>query len=230
MKYMGSKNRIAKHIIPIITENRKDDQYVVCPFVGGCNFLDKLTGNRIGNDIHEYLIAMYKAIQKGWVPPSVFTEELYNDVKLNKKKYPKELVGYVGFSLAYGARWFGSWRRDSLGKRNYVDESYRSMIKQIPKIKDIIFYNKEYYDFNIPNNSIIYCDPPYEGVRGYGPILNYKLFWEWCREQKRKGHNIFISEYQAPNDFKCVWQKEIITGFGGTTKRKKNIEKLFTLN
>ena len=25
----------------------------------------------------------------------------------------------------------------------------------------------------------------------------------------KKGHQVFISEYQAPKDFICVWQKEV---------------------
>ena len=58
MKYMGSKRRIAKEILPIILKNRKQGQYYVEPFVGGCNIIDKVDGNRIGNDINKYLIAL----------------------------------------------------------------------------------------------------------------------------------------------------------------------------
>lgn len=35
MKYMGSKSRIAKYILPIILKDRKDGQYYVEPFCGG---------------------------------------------------------------------------------------------------------------------------------------------------------------------------------------------------
>ena len=58
MKYMGSKWRIAKHILPIILEGRKDGQYYVEPFCGGCNIIDKVPGNRIANDGNPYLIAL----------------------------------------------------------------------------------------------------------------------------------------------------------------------------
>lgn len=44
MKYMGSKWRIAKHILPIILEGRNDGQYYVEPFCGGCNMIDKVQG------------------------------------------------------------------------------------------------------------------------------------------------------------------------------------------
>ena len=50
MKYMGSKSRIAKDILPIMLKNRRKDQYYVELFVGGCNSIDKVDGLRIGND------------------------------------------------------------------------------------------------------------------------------------------------------------------------------------
>ena len=61
MQYMGSKDRIAKHILPIMLAERKPDQWWVEPFVGGANMIDKVEGNRIGNDSHEFLIALLVA-------------------------------------------------------------------------------------------------------------------------------------------------------------------------
>jgi DNA adenine methylase len=39
---MGSKNRISKHLLPILTKHLKEDTYYVEPFVGGCNMIDKV--------------------------------------------------------------------------------------------------------------------------------------------------------------------------------------------
>lgn len=49
MKYVGSKNRYAKYILPIILANRGDSVYVE-PFAGGMNLIDKVSGRRIAND------------------------------------------------------------------------------------------------------------------------------------------------------------------------------------
>ncbi|MCW0484672.1 DNA adenine methylase [Gaoshiqia sediminis] len=65
MKYMGSKNRIAKYILPIILENRTENQLYIEPFVGGANMIDKVTGERLGTDNNEYLIALLRALQTG---------------------------------------------------------------------------------------------------------------------------------------------------------------------
>jgi hypothetical protein len=44
MKYMRSKNRIAKHILPIMLAERKPWQWWVEPFVGGVNCLSEAVG------------------------------------------------------------------------------------------------------------------------------------------------------------------------------------------
>lgn len=44
MKYMGSKNRYAKEILPLILKDRKENQWYVEPFVGGANVIDKVGG------------------------------------------------------------------------------------------------------------------------------------------------------------------------------------------
>ncbi len=73
------------------------------------------------------------------------------------------------------------------------------------------------------------CDIPYKGTKQYETSKNfdYENFYNWCRENKNK-YQIFISEYYMPEDFKCIWQKEV-TNSMNTTKTYKPIEKLFTL-
>ena len=77
MKYMGSKNRIAKFILPILLENRKEGQYYIEPFVGGCNIIGKVGGNRIASDKNKYLISMWKGLQDDRKRPYKILKELY---------------------------------------------------------------------------------------------------------------------------------------------------------
>ena len=107
MQYMGSKNRIAKHILPIMLSERKPDQWWIEPFVGGANMIDKVIGNRMGNDTHEYLIALLTAIRDGYIPPTDISKELYYAIKAEPQAYPKELVGFVGFLCSFGGKWWG---------------------------------------------------------------------------------------------------------------------------
>lgn len=69
MKYLGSKNKISKYILPLILQNMNNRPYVE-PFVGGANLIDKINNRRrIGNDNNKYLIALFKALQNGYIPP-----------------------------------------------------------------------------------------------------------------------------------------------------------------
>ena len=82
---------------------------------------------------------------------------------------------------------------------------------------------------DIPSESIIYCDIPYQGTKVYDSKLafNYAKFWQWCRDMAKQGHKVFISEYNAPEDFKCVWEKEVKVSIR-PTKTLIQTEKLFT--
>lgn len=83
MKYMGSKSRIAKEILPIILKNRIEGQWYVEPFVGGANLIDKVDGNRIGSDNSEYVIEALKLIRD-------FPETLPKDnTETNEEDYQK---------------------------------------------------------------------------------------------------------------------------------------------
>lgn len=226
---MGSKRRIAKDILPIILKNRKNNQWYVEPFVGGCNVIDKVLGNRMAGDFNEYIYAMWNALVNGnWIPPSEITEEQYNDINNNKDKYPKELVGFVGIAATFGSKWFGGYARNKRGI-NYAMEGRAGLLKQIELLRGTMFYFCSYDKLPIPPESIIYCDPPYEGTVGYKDKFNHIDFWQWCRNMNDQGHEIYISEYNAPSDFKCIWERELKTNMDAKCNIKST-EKLFTLN
>ncbi len=230
MKYMGSKARIAKHILPIILKDRKPDQWYVEPFVGGANMIDKVDGNRIGADSNKHLIALLNEMSKSNYSSPYVTKQQFELVKENKVHYDDWYVGFVGFQLSFSAMWFGSYRRDNQGVRDYASEAKRNVDKQAKKIKGCKFVASDYFDLEIPKESVIYCDPPYEGTAKYKAVddFNHDLFWQWCRDKVKEGHQVFISEYNAPDDFTCVWQRELNVSVSKNGKHKRAIEKLFT--
>lgn len=176
MKYMGSKRRIAKEILPIILKDRKDGQWYVEPFCGGCNTLDKVTGRRIGNDINKYLIAFLNEMKKSDFSLPFIGEEEYLNMKRNQEKYPEWLLGYVGFQLSFGAKWFGGYRRDKKGVRNYENEAQQNIKAQQSLLQDVVFHSGNYWEFFIPEKSIIYCDPPYKGTTKYKDDFDHESF------------------------------------------------------
>lgn len=172
---------------------------------------------------------MWKSVSNGWLPKDNYTEQDYRYIKENKGDN-KTLTAYFGFALSYSGKWFGGWCRDKQGKRNYVLESYKNALKQFPKLKDVIFSNKSILDIKPNKKALIYCDIPYKGTTKYKDDFNHEKFYEWCREMKQQGHTIFISEYDMPSDFICVWESNPITSsLTQNTGSKKATEKLFTL-
>jgi DNA adenine methylase len=236
MKYMGSKARLAKDILPIILKDRLPNQYYVEPFVGGCGSMDKVAGLRIGNDLNGYLIAMWQALQNEWIPPLTVSREFNNQIRDNKDLFPKELVGWVGINSNYSGKWFGGYAGKTNTKigtvRDYYAEARRNTLKQVPLIKGVEFHAGMYSELIIPANSIIYCDIPYYGTTSYGELFDYEKFWNWLREIKSLGHKVFASEYNAPSDFVCVWEKPFsssLSANGQIGGNKISIERLFTI-
>jgi DNA adenine methylase len=235
MKYMGSKARHAKELLPIILKDHTPDMWYVEPFVGGANMIDKVSPviapKRLGCDVHEYLIALWQAVSKGWEAPDNLSEDQYNNIRKNKQDYPAELVGYVGFALSYSGKWFGGWCRDGAGKRDYVTESFKNAAKQFPALLGVHFQNKSVFDidFSRCGKATIYCDPPYAGTTKYKDSFDHERFYQWCRDRHYEGHKVFISEYNMPDDFICIWSKEVNNSLTKDTGSKKGVEKLFTL-
>lgn len=233
MKYMGSKNRISKFILSTILANRKEGQWYVEPFVGGCNVIDKVDGLRLASDNNNYLIAMWKGLQENRKRPYDIPKELYdkarNEYNLRKDiDFDKFEIGWIGWMASFNGRFFDGGYSGGYKKRDYIKEQITNTEKQIDNIKDVIFTSCNYDELKIPDNSIIYCDIPYKGTKQYSTSkgFDYDKFWEWCRNKSNDGHDVFISEYESPSDFECVWQKEI-TNSMNTSKTYKPVEKLF---
>jgi len=230
---MGSKARFAKEILPIILDGRKPEQWYVEPFAGGMNAICEVQGNRVANDIHYYLIQMWKELINGWIPNKITKEEYYN-VKSHQDKYPAYFVGWAGFNCSYSGKWFGGFAGKTKTKigttRDYQQEAIKNTLNQVPKMKGVALENKPYYELNLPINSIIYCDPPYKGTTKYANSFNHNDFWNWVRDISEQGHTVFVSEYNAPADFDCVWQKKAKSSLSANSKaggNKSSIEKLF---
>ena len=212
MRYLGGKQRISKELSCFLNSQLKENQSFVDLFCGSCNIVSKIDNNRlrIANDKHYYLIEMWKALQNGWEMPDIVTEEDYKYIKEHKDENPP-LAGFVGFGCSYAGRWFEGYARS--GERNFCLNAKNSNLKILLKIQDVIFYNEDYKDVDIPIDSLVYCDIPYKDSKPYSKkevgIFNYNEFYQWVRDNSDK-YDIYISEYKhnVPEDFEIVWEKK----------------------
>ena len=228
MVYMGSKNRIAKELLPFIKAELKEGVYYVEPFAGGCNMIDKVEHPlRIAADSNRYLIALLQ--YQGELPEYISKEE-YDAVKKKPESYPDWYVGFCGFICSFRGMFFKSYVKNDVMKKtgkveHYQKEQINNFRKQRDKLAGIKFECCSYEQLDIPEGAVIYCDPPYAGTAEYKDKFDTNRFWEWCRDKVAEGYKVLISEYEAPEDFECIWQKGINSNLGGASKTA--IEKLF---
>lgn len=105
MKYMGSKTRIAKYIVPIIQEqiNKNNITEYYEPFVGGCNVIDKIQcDKKYGSDINKYLIALLTHLQQSGdeLPPRCTIQSLVTSIIRQDNATQKAPISLLTGSLA----------------------------------------------------------------------------------------------------------------------------------
>lgn len=233
MKYMGSKNCIAKHLLPIMLAECEKHSITkwIEPFVGGANMIDKVpdTFERIGYDLNDHVIHALIDIRDSVEGlPECVSEE---DYKAFYGRPAEEFSSLIRFGASFGGKFENGFARGKASDgspRNYWAETKRNALKQSPKIQNVQFICDSYENLDF-TNALIYCDPPYQGTSGYKTgAFNHNHFFEWCREQAKK-NIVFVSEYNAPDDFECVWQGEIKTNFASQRKAATHnaVEKLF---
>lgn len=59
--------------------------------------------------------------------------------------------------------------------------------------------------------------------------FDYDAFYDWCVDKANEGYEVYISEYDIPDDrFEEVWRKEKRCSFS-QTKNNKAIEKIYKI-
>lgn len=209
--YQGGKSRIYKKLINFMQAERGKDMTWVEPFMGSGKVLFNVKGPRIGNDVNHELIALFKAVQNGYEPPSEVSEDEYNHMKHHQDLYPDHLKGFVSLACSFGGkRWNGYAKGlNGLSTLTYAELGKKNIMKNKHKMKDVSLYSGDYKKLIIPPNCLIYCDPPYINTTGYGFEFHHDEFYDWCRLKVDEGHLVFVSEYEAPEDFECVWSKKV---------------------
>ena len=228
MKYLGGKQRLGKHLAPILKElwdyviekTKKKLSGYFEPFCGSLgvlrNMTDLDTKKIIANDYHPDLIQMWNEVKdETFKYPTSVSEEEYNKAK--ELKSPNALKAFIGFGMSFGGRFFGAYAHKYLKDKNedFCKEMTNSLNRAAPLIKNVKFTNKSYLDYK-PKNMFIYCDPPYKyskfpikyrrDVKKYDEFDN-DLFWETVRKWS-EDNLVVVSEMDAPDDFVEIWNME----------------------
>ena len=246
MIYQGNKARLRKYIIPVL-QKCIDENNITCyiePFLGGANVIDHIKCDcRIGSDNNSELIALLNYMKQDEslsIFPKDCTFEYYKDVRENRKlkgiKYSPEYTAGIGYFASYGGRYFdGGYGRDNKGGRGIYAERLQYAKEQArqPLFKSIdSFEVRDYTEWKDTENCVFYLDPPYRNTKVYNGKkgFDYENFYDFVRELSK--HNfVFISEYNMPSDFKCIWSKERkVLQKSDRKEAEIAVEKLFILD
>jgi DNA adenine methylase len=246
MKYLGGKQRLGKHISPIIQSYYNDElNGYLEPFCGSLGVLKHMTNLPLkihANDYHPDLIQMWKEVQKDkFEYPESISEEEYNTIK--EYKSPNALKSFTGFGMSFGGRFFGAYSQKYLGnkKEDFCKEMTNSLKRIQPLIKKVKFTCQDYRKLK-PKNLLIYCDPPYKQTKypikyrrdtKFYDEFDNEEFWEIMRIWS-KDNIVIISETTSPDDFICIWEQDVSRSASKSKNTKKieslNTEKLFMFN
>lgn len=219
-QYSSGKSRISKAISEVIRNDKsKSCLTLVSLFCGGLSVETKLApyfDKVICNDKQEYLIELYKALQNGWQPPDSLSEEEYKYIKEHKDEN-KALTAFVGFGCSFGGKWFGGYGRHGTkdkhaSERSMCEESKRALLRDIGILYNCEFLCLDYRDVPLPDSCVVYADPPYKGkMAAFGLKEKFDIdeFWDYMRVISKE-HKVYISELEAPDDFKAIWEKPVL--------------------
>ena len=98
-------------------------------------------------------------------------------------------------------------------------------LENLERLQNLEALQNDYSSIIVPDNSVIYCDPPYSGTNcGKYSGFNSERFYEWAREQD----NIYISEYNMPNDFIVIAERKKIILSTANGSSGKAVERIYT--
>lgn len=231
MSYLGAKAKCADHILEVLNDPIFDGMHYVEPMVGYAHVLRRVQNKRSykASDFNPLLITLLKAIQNKRKLPNI-TEEQYYKLKYQKGNTLRRAV--AAFTYSYCGKQFAGfvdkYMRD--GKRKSYAEERKRYYANLQENEQFMSANIRCIDYRKLKykNKLIYADPPYANTTGYKKDdekneFDSEEFWNIMRRWS-KDNCVFISEYNAPPDFKCVTfadKQSSLAIEGRTTRREK---------
>lgn len=106
-------------------------------------------------------------------------------------------------------------------------------LERLESLERLRVTSLSYDEIDIPEDAVVYCDPPYHACdnslyEGTAKAFDHCAFYDWC-VRVSKTNPIFISEYSIEDDrFEVVAEKQKITSMA-SVKSFNVIERLYTV-
>lgn len=219
MRYLGGKHRQGRRIAEHLNLLHSAESLYVEPFCGALGVARRVSAKRmLLADNCEPLITMWKAVVFDKVElPDEVPEEEYKRIKAIRD--PKDWrTAHYGFGLAFAGNYFATYARGKKeGQKSFAQEAKNHTNKTADDIrgKDVAFVHSDYRKLDIPDGSVVYCDPPYANRYVSGARterFNHEEFWDWVRLLSRRCY-VLTTEFVTPPDF------TVVHNFGDTVVR-----------
>lgn len=234
MRYLGGKYRIGRAIAATIAPKGLWWE----PFCGGLNVSRHLAafGPGIITDKHAALIALYRAVAKGWCPPVTLTKEEHRAARTLPDEDPRK--AFAGFACSFAGQYFRGFAGDedrimaaAAGPRPIHTRPARaaalSLRQDITTLRHCVFDVLDFLGEPVQDGlEAIYCDPPYAGVEGYGEAFDHARFWARCSAWATRAR-VFVSEYTCPVRHVLVWERTHHNRTRVRGAQKQTTERLF---
>lgn len=203
------------------------------PYVASCwSFGNDCQTYLYGKHIEPYKKALhYVVFFDDWALFDKLCPEVSDTCKiaLNGRKNTKDRRIIIGRAVVQRLKEIGD---ESLLEKNALYNSchrkaYRGLqsLQSLESLERLERLQGDYRDVIIPDNAVIYCDPPYKNTAKYTVDFDHEAFYDWAEKQIQP---IFISEYYMPEDrFKCIAAKSKTCSLSATNNSVKTIEKIF---
>ena len=106
-------------------------------------------------------------------------------------------------------------------------------LQRLQSLERLEITSLSYADIDIPDDAVVYCDPPYHAYdnsiyEGTAKAFDHCAFYDWC-VRVSKTNPIFISEYSIEDDrFEIVAEKQKLTRLA-SSKSSIVTERLYTV-
>ena len=230
MAYLGGKSKGAGHILEILNDPKYDNMDYIEPFVGYAHILRRVKNKKSyrAYDANPLLIALLKGVQdlKRKYPKITRAQWVMLKNKTNEVSFRRAIAA---FTYSFNGIEFDTYTvKSSCGTRtNYPAERkrYYDKLRKNEIFMKTKIMRRDYKKLK-PKNKLVYCDPPYADTRAYTSDFNHTQFWNTVRRWS-KNNLVFVSEYKAPSDFKCVAKKTKKQSLAGKGALVSKWEKVF---
>lgn len=211
MRYHGGKHLASRPIAAILADT--DRARYLEPFVGGASVLAAIAPHfqtAVAADSSIDVILMWQAVTDGWTPPEDMSKEQYECLRHSP---PSALRGFAGHACSFGGKWFAGYAAPSKPRprvpygENFARSGSRSCVKKAAAFSNVTWVVSDYRGWSPDQEWVVYCDPPYVRTTRHREQFDTDQFWMVMDQWSDRGAQVFVSEYEAPPGWACVWEK-----------------------